>query len=131
MSPLVWIGLVVLGAFVLSCLIAFKVLGPHAIHHSKHEMTWVKCQYCTAGTQWFDGKRWGPIPEHARRVTEGVFTIEPPQGNVKKCRHCLGTPGGHWVDKSGPQPLRRPAWRNTPKGPGEDKQPAFWDHPDD
>lgn len=127
MTPLVSVFLVVVGAGIVAMFIAFWFFGPHTIKHFGHDMTWVKCPHCTAGTQWFDGKRWGPIPPEVRRVNEGVFTIEPPQANVKKCRHCLGTPGGHWVDKNGPQPLRRPTWRDTPKGPGEDKWPVWND----
>lgn len=119
MSPLIWLGLIPFGALILATLIAYVFFGPRTIKHFGHDLTWVKCTDCTAGTQWWDGEKWGPIPPHARRVTEGVFTIEPPQANVRKHPQCLGTPGGHWVDPNGPRKLSKDTWRDTPKGPGE------------
>lgn len=60
----------------------------------KQLLQWTDCEDCTAGSQWWDGENWGPIPPHARRMTAGGTHIEPSQANIRKCNKCVG--GGWW-----------------------------------
>lgn len=113
------VGVVILACLGLAFILAYAIAGPRTIRHFGHDLRWEPCKNCTAGTQWWDGKRWGAIPEHARRVSDGVFTIEPPQANVRKHPACLGSPGGHWVDRNGAQNVRRPNWRDAPRKSGD------------
>lgn len=116
---------IVLACLALATFLPFFFAGPRTIMHFGHDLRWEKCAFCTAGSQWWDGENWVAIPPHARKVTDGRFTIEPPQANVRRCPECLGSPGGHWRDRNGYQKLRSPDWRQIPKQPGEDDIPWY------
>jgi len=107
------VSLVTIACLALAFAIATWGFGPHTIRHFGHDMKFIPCRRCTAGTQWWTGSHWGPIPKHARTVQDGVHTFEPIQANVRKCPHCQL--GGHWRD----QGLQESRADEIEQGPGE------------
>lgn len=98
---LVVAGLIPLAAFVGALLIARRIARDHTVYEFasvRQLLKWDSCKRCTAGTQWYNGSRWGPIPEHARVVQNGSQLFHPPQANVRKCLYC-GTKGGWWTPR--------------------------------
>lgn len=63
----------------------------------KNLLRWEDCRHCTAGSQWWNGEYWGPIPLHVRQMTKGGRYIESAQANIRKCSKCVG--GGWWLPK--------------------------------
>lgn len=104
-----WIDLIVAVVIVLTIASlafvgALRIFGDRTIlgfDRVKNLLRWEECKHCTAGSQWWDGKNWGPIPEHARRMTKGGRYIEAAQANVRKCSRCVG--GGWWLPKIPPK----------------------------
>ena len=96
-----WVGLIVfvlcaIGAYA-AAIFFFSDRTIKAFGTVKSLLRWEDCSRCTAGTQWWNGEYWGPIPPHARRMAEGGRYIEPAQANVRKCSKCIG--GGWWLPK--------------------------------
>ena len=79
-------------------LVAFTVFGRFTISHFGHNLRFLPCKYCSGGTQWWDGRNWGPIPKHVDVLQHKEKVFFPKQANTRSCQNCQL--GGHWTDRT-------------------------------
>ncbi|HEV2175224.1 MAG TPA: hypothetical protein VGR71_16745 [Nitrospira sp.] len=102
MTTLIVTVAVVIACAVLATVIALVAGSPRTIKRFGHDLVWVDCTHCTAGSQWLhpDGN-WGPFPEEIMRMREGGSYIEAPQVNTRTCPKCQM--GGWWRPRKEPK----------------------------